>query len=157
MKAYRREVVQHIKLYGEMHRFIPAIASWHGASIAEIVVNHRPRIRGKTKYGLIRTLKVLFDLITIKFLGGYGTKPIYFFGGMALVLFAAATASGAFVILRKIIAGSSMVRNPMLLCTVMLVVLGAICIMMGLLAELLVRTYHESQDKPVYAVRQILE
>ena len=157
MKAYRAEVVKHIKLYGEMHRFIPAIASWHGAQITEMVVNHRPRIHGATKYGLVRTLKVVLDLITVKFLGGYGTKPIYLFGAVALVLFGGAMASGAFVLLRKLLADASMIRNPMLLLTVMLIVLSAMCVMLGLLAELMVRTYHESQDKPVYVIRQILE
>ncbi len=156
LKAYRREVVRHIQLYGEMHRFIPALANWHGASITEIEVNHRPRIHGKTKYGLVRTYKVLLDLITVKFLGGYGTKPIYFFGSMAMVLFACACASGAYVVLMKLITGMSMVRNPMLLNTVMLIVLGAMCVMLGLLAELMVRTYHESQNKPVYITRQVL-
>lgn len=157
LKAYRADVVKHIKLYGEMHRFIPAIASWHGASIAELAVNHRPRVHGATKYGLIRTLKVVLDLITVKFLGGYGTKPIYFFGAMALILFAGASLCGAFVAVRKLVDGASMVRNPMLLLTVLLLVLSAMCIMLGLLAELMVRTYHESQDKPVYVIRQKLE
>jgi glycosyltransferase involved in cell wall biosynthesis len=157
MKAYRAEVVKHIKLYGEMHRFIPAIASWHGAQITEMVVNHRPRIHGATKYGLIRTLKVVLDLITVKFLGGYGTKPIYFFGAMSLVLMLGAGVSGAAVVFRKVMWDLSMIRSPLLLLTVMLVVLGAMCIMLGLLAELMVRTYHESQDKPVYVIRQILE
>jgi glycosyltransferase involved in cell wall biosynthesis len=157
LKAYRADVVRHIKLYGEMHRFIPAIASWHGASIAEIVVHHRPRIHGKTKYGLVRTLKVLLDLVTVKFLGGYGTKPIYFFGVMALFLFIGACLAGAAVIVRKMIWDLSMIQSPLLLLTVMLVVLSAMCIMLGLLAELMVRTYHESQSKPVYTVRQVLE
>ncbi len=157
LKAYRRDVVKHIKLYGEMHRFVPAIASWHGASIAEIVVNHRPRLHGKTKYGMIRTLKVILDLITVKFLGGYGTKPIYFFGAMAIALFVGATISGAAVFVRKFVWGYSMIRSPLLLLTVMLIVLSAMCIMLGLLAELMVRTYHESQDKPVYVIRQTIE
>jgi glycosyltransferase involved in cell wall biosynthesis len=153
LKAYRAEVVQHIKLYGEMHRFIPAIASWHGARITEMVVNHRARIHGKTKYGLIRTLKVVLDLITVKFLGGYGTKPIYLFGGVALALMGGAALSGAAVIVRKLAWGLSMISSPLLLLTVMLTVLSAICVMLGLLAELMVRTYHESQKKPVYIIR----
>ena len=157
LKAYRADVVRHIKLYGEMHRFIPALASWHGASIAEIAVNHRARIHGKTKYGLVRTLKVILDLITVKFLGGYGTKPIYFFGAMALLLFFGASISGAFLVVRKVMWDLSMIRSPLLLLTVMLVVLSGMCIMLGLLAELMVRTYHESQNKPIYVVRQILE
>ncbi len=157
LKAYRAEVLQHIRLYGEMHRFIPAIASWHGARITEMVVNHRPRIHGVTKYGLVRTMKVVLDLITVKFLGGYGTKPIYFFGAMALVLLLGAGVSGIAVTIRKLVWNLSMIRSPLLLLTVMLVVLGAMCVMLGLLAELMVRTYHESQDKPVYTVRRILE
>jgi len=157
LKAYRAEVLQHIRLYGEMHRFIPAIASWHGARITEMVVNHRPRIHGVTKYGLVRTMKVVLDLITVKFLGGYGTKPIYFFGAMALVLLLGAGVSGIAVTIRKLVWNLSMIRSPLLLLTVMLVVLGAMCVMLGLLAELMVRTYHESQNKPVYTVRRILE
>jgi glycosyltransferase involved in cell wall biosynthesis len=157
LKAYRAEVVKHIKLYGEMHRFIPAIASWHGARITEMAVNHRARVAGKTKYGLIRTLKVILDLITVKFLGGYGTKPIYFFGAVAAILMGLAGLSGLHVVYFKLFYNHSMIRNPMLLLTVMLIVLSAMCTMLGLLAELMVRTYHESQDKPVYAVRRILE
>jgi len=156
LKAYRAEVLKHIRLYGEMHRFIPAIASWNGARITEMVVNHRPRVHGTTKYGLIRTLKVILDLITVKFLGGYGTKPIYFFGALAITLFGLAGLSGAYVIVRKLFGDQSMIRNPLLLLTVLLIVLSSICVMMGLLAELMVRTYHESQDKPTYIIRRTL-
>ena len=157
LKAYRADVVEHIRLYGEMHRFIPAIASWHGASVAEIVVNHRPRIHGKTKYGLVRTLKVVLDLLTVKFLGGYGTKPIYVFGGMAMLMFLAASLLGGLLLVRRMVWGMSITRSPFLQISAMLCVLSAMSIMLGLLAELMVRTYHESQDKPVYVVRQILE
>jgi len=157
LKAYRLDVVRHVKLYGEMHRFIPAIASWHGASITEIVVNHRPRIHGKTKYGLVRTLKVVLDLLTVKFLGGYGTKPIYVFGAMAMLMFFVACVFGGLLLFRRIMWDMPVGRSPFLQLSAMLIVLSAMCIMLGLLAELMVRTYHESQDKPVYVVRQILE
>jgi glycosyltransferase involved in cell wall biosynthesis len=157
LKVYRKEVLEEIKLYGEMHRFIPALASWSGARIAEIVVNHRPRTSGKTKYGLGRTLKVILDLITVKFLGSFSTKPIYIFGGLGLASGIGAIASGWYVIYQKIANDFAINRNPLLVLTALLIATTIQLILMGLLAELLVRTYHESQNRPTYVIKEILE
>ena len=157
LKVYRREVLEEIKLYGEMHRFIPALASWSGARIAEIPVNHRPRTTGKTKYGLGRTLKVVLDLITVKFLGSFSTKPIYIFGGLGLASGIGAIASGWIVVYQKIAHNFAMNRNPLLVLTALLITATIQFILMGLLAELLVRTYHESQNRLTYVIKEILE
>jgi glycosyltransferase involved in cell wall biosynthesis len=157
LKAYRREVLAEIKLYGEMHRFIPAIASWSGANIAEIVVNHRPRTAGAAKYGLNRTWKVILDLITVKFLGSYSTKPIYIFGGLGVLSTIGAFLTGIIVIYQKIFSKIDMSGNPLLLLTAVLIIATVQFILMGLLAELLVRTYHESQNRPTYVIREILQ
>jgi len=157
LKVYRREVLEEIKLYGEMHRFIPALASWSGARIAEMAVNHRPRTAGKTKYGIGRTLKVILDLITVKFLGSFSTKPIYIFGGLGLASGIGAIASGWYVVYQKIANDFPINRNPLLVMTAMLITTTVQFILMGLLAELLVRTYHESQNRPTYVIKQILE
>jgi len=158
LKAYRKEVAEHTKLYGEMHRFIPALASWAGARVTEIVVNHRPRTRGKTKYGLSRTFKVLLDLVTVKFLGSFSTKPLYVFGGIGMVTLLGAIVSGAAVLYHKFISepALSMNRNPLLIVAAILAVMSVQFLLMGLLAEMLARTYHESQNKPTYVVRRIL-
>ena len=157
LKVYRREVLEEIKLYGEMHRFIPALASWSGARIAEMAVNHRPRTAGKTKYGIGRTLKVILDLITVKFLGSFSTKPIYIFGGLGLASGIGAIASAWFVVYQKIYNDFAINRNPLLVMTALLITTTVQFILMGLLAELLVRTYHESQNRPTYVIKQILE
>ncbi len=157
LKVYRREVIEETKLYGEMHRFIPALASWSGARIAEMPINHRPRTAGKTKYGLGRTLKVVLDLITVKFLGSFSTKPIYIFGGLGLASGIGALASGWIVIYQKIAHNFAMNRNPLLVLTALLITATIQFILMGLLAELLVRTYHESQNRPTYVIKEILE
>jgi len=157
LKAYRREVLEEIKLYGEMHRFIPALASWSGARIAEMPVNHRPRTTGKTKYGLGRTLKVILDLITVKFLGSFSTKPIYIFGGLGLASGIGAITSGWYVIYQKIANDFAINRNPLFVLTALLIATTIQFILMGLLAELLVRTYHESQNRPTYVIKKILE
>ena len=157
LKVYRREVLKEIKLYGEMHRFIPALASWSGATIAEMAVNHRPRTAGKTKYGIGRTLKVILDLITVKFLGSFSTKPIYIFGGLGLASGIGAMASGWFVVYQKIANDFPINRNPLLVMTAMLITTTVQFILMGLLAELLVRTYHESQNRSTYVIKKILE
>jgi len=158
LKAYRREVLAETKLYGEMHRFIPALASWSGARIAEMVVNHRPRTAGAAKYGLGRTLKVVLDLITVKFLGSFSTKPIYIFGGLGLATALGAIVSGLAVLYQKFISDShlSMNRNPLLVLTTVLITTTIQFILMGLLAELLVRTYHESQNRSTYVIKEIL-
>ena len=157
LKVYRREVLAETKLYGEMHRFIPALASWSGASICEMVVNHRPRTAGAAKYGLGRTLKVVLDLITVKFLGSFSTKPIYIFGGLGLASGLAAVAFGLAVLYQKFVNDFPMNRNPLLVLTAMLITTTIQFILMGLLAELLVRTYHESQNRPTYVIKEILE
>ena len=157
LKAYRREVIAETRLYGEMHRFIPALASWAGARICEMVVNHRPRVAGEAKYGLGRTFKVVLDLITVKFLGSYSTKPIYIFGGLGALTGVGAFLAGLALIYQKIASNLSMNRNPLLILTAMLFTATIQFILMGLLAELLVRTYHESQDRPTYVIREILE
>jgi glycosyltransferase involved in cell wall biosynthesis len=158
LKAYRRDVIQDVKLYGEMHRFIPVYASWVGARITELTVNHRPRSFGRSKYSLARTSRVLLDLITVKLLGSYSTKPIYFFGFTAFALWALAFICGAIVIIQKLVPPYPYAHNnPLLLLAVFLGLVGVQCILMGLLAELSIRTYHESQAKTTYVVREIIE
>ena len=157
LKAYRREILSEMRLYGEMHRFIPALASWSGARIAECVVNHRPRTAGKAKYGLARTLKVVLDLITVKFLGSFSTKPIYVFGGLGLFTALMAILCGWLVIYQKLSRGEDMSGNPLLLLSAVLIITTIQFILMGLLAELLVRTYHESQNRPTYVIREVLD
>lgn len=158
LKAYQREVIQEVKLYGEMHRFIPVYASWVGARITEITVNHRPRVFGHSKYSLARTSRVMLDLITVKLLGSYSTKPIYFFGFAAFGLWALAFVFAAIVIIQKLLPPYPYAHNnPLLLLSVFLGIVGVQFILMGLLAELSIRTYHESQAKTTYVVREIIE
>jgi len=157
LKAYRREVLAETRLYGEMHRFIPALASWSGAKVTECVVNHRPRTAGKAKYGLGRTLKVVLDLMTVKFLGSFSTKPIYVFGGLGLFTALMAVLFGWIVIYDKLVGGQDMSGNPLLLLSAVLIITTIQFILMGLLAELLVRTYHESQNRPTYVIKEVLD
>lgn len=154
LKAYRRDVLEGFRLYGEMHRFIPAYAGSVGARITEMAVRHHPRRHGKTKYGLNRTVKVLLDLLTVKFLVSYAAKPIYLFGGAGMVLIAPSFGVLAFLLIRRIALGTSVLNSPLFATSIMLTILGFQSILMGLIAELLVRTYHESQAKPTYSVRQ---
>jgi len=159
LKAYRRESLQDVKLYGEMHRFIPIYASWAGARVTEIPVDHHPRTMGKSKYGLSRTVKVVFDLITIKFMASYQTKPLYLFGWAGLLTFAIAFFSAVLAISMKVFAWphhADFVETPLPTMAMVTLVLGVQLFLMGLLAEMLVRTYHESQAKPIYAVRERL-
>jgi len=157
LKAYRRESLQDVRLYGEMHRFIPIYASWAGARVTEIPVEHHARIMGKSKYGLSRTVKVVFDLITIKFMASYQTKPLYLFGWAGLLTFTISFLSALLACLMKW-AGwphhADFVQTPLPIMAMVTLVLGVQLFLMGLLAEMLVRTYHESQAKPIYAVRQ---
>jgi glycosyltransferase involved in cell wall biosynthesis len=159
LKAYRREVLAETRLYGEMHRFIPVLASWSGARICEMVVNHRPRTAGVAKYGLGRTWKVVLDLITVKFLGSFSTKPIYVFGGLGFASALGAVVTGLTVLYQKFLSAQElpMNRNPLLTLTAVLIMSTIQFILMGLLAEMLVRTYHESQNRPTYVIREILE
>lgn len=156
LKVYRREVITGFRLYGEMHRFIPAFAGWVGANIVEVPVNHHPRRFGKTKYGLERTVKVILDLFTVKFLSSYANKPIYLFGGAGILLISGSVLTLLIIIIRKLWIGESLVRSPLLQMSTMLFILGFQSILLGLIAELLVRTYHESQAKPTYTVRQVV-
>ena len=157
LKAYRKEVLVQTKLYGEMHRFIPALASWNGAKIAEVIVNHRSRTAGTAKYGLARTWKVLLDLITVNFLGSFSTKPIYVFGGLGLLSALGSIIFGFIVMYQKISNGVDISGNPLLIVTAVSIIATIQFILMGLLAELLVRTYHESQNRPTYVIREIFE
>jgi glycosyltransferase involved in cell wall biosynthesis len=156
LKAYRRDVIKNLKLYGEMHRFIPAVASWYGVRVAEVETVHYPRLHGKSKYGISRTLKVVLDLITVKFLQSFSTKPIQFFGPVGLF-------SGflGFLILfylsfDKIFFRHDIGGRPLLLLGALLIIVGIQLIGMGLLGEMLVRVYHESQRKPIYVIKKIL-
>ena len=161
LKAYRRDVIQDVKLYGEMHRFIPIYASWAGARVTEIPVDHHARTMGKSKYGISRTIKVIFDLMTIKFMASYQTKPIYVFGTFGMIAFFVSIFSGLYAIFLK---GArflgfphyqaDFVETPLPILCIVMFAISIQFILMGLLAEMQVRTYHESQDKAIYAVRE---
>ena len=155
LKAYRREVLEGFRLYGEMHRFIPAYAGGVGASIVEVPVRHHPRTHGEGKYGLERTVKVVLDLLTVKFLISYSNNPIYLFGGTGMALAVSGMAILALLAVRRIIDSTSVTRSPMFSVSIMLVILGFQSVLLGLIAELLVRTYHESQAKPTYSIREV--
>jgi glycosyltransferase involved in cell wall biosynthesis len=154
LKAYRKEVVKGVRLYGEMHRFIPIYASWLGARVTEIPVNHSPRVYGKSNYGLERIFKVLLDLMVVKFLFRYAQKPIYVFGGVGLASMAISSLLAAYAVYLKIFEGQSFIRTPIPLLVVFTAMTGVVCVLMGLLAEILMRTWHESQNKTVYEVRE---
>ncbi len=156
LKAYRREVITGFRLYGEMHRFIPAYAGSVGARIVEVPVTHHPRRFGQTKYGLERTIKVILDLFTVKFLISYSAKPIYLFGGTGLGLIGGSSLMLLFLLVRRFAIGTSVFDSPLFIVGIMLAILGFQSILMGLIAELLVRTYHESQRKPTYTVRDVI-
>jgi len=153
LKAYRRDVLQDVRLYGEMHRFIPIYASWAGARVTEIPVDHHARTMGKSKYGISRTVKVIFDLMTIKFMASYQTKPIYVFGTFGMLAFFLSLIAGIWAVVLKI-EGTSFIQTPLPVVAVVMLAISVQFFLMGLLAELLVRTYHESQDKAIYAVRE---
>jgi len=154
LKAYRREVLDGINLYGEMHRFVPALVSQVGARVTELAVNHRPRLHGKSKYGIFRTLRVILDLLTVKFLLNYSTRPIQLFGRLGVYTLAASFLSGGLTIYMKFFQNTSMNRNPLLLLTALLLFMGVQFIVLGLLGELNARTYYEAQGKPIYVVKE---
>lgn len=156
LKAYRREVLEGINLYGEMHRFVPALASQVGAKVTEIPVKHHPRIYGKSKYGITRTMRVVLDLMTVKFLLHYSTKPIQLFGKWGVYTLFAGFLSGSATIYMKLFEHMSMNRNPLLILTGFLMFMGVQFIVLGLLGELNARTYYEAQGKPIYVVREKL-
>jgi len=153
LKAYRREILSEIKIYGEMHRFVPALAHLVGAKVTELPVNHRPRAAGKTKYGIGRTFRVVLDLITVKFLIKYSLKPMHLFGKWAGLAFVGAGVSGITTLVMKFVEGLSMNRNPLMVLTAFLLFAGVQFLGFGLIAELMTRVYHESQNKPTYSIR----
>jgi glycosyltransferase involved in cell wall biosynthesis len=156
LKAYRREVLTNFRLYGEMHRFIPAYAGYVGAKIVEVPVQHHPRRYGKAKYGLERTLKVVLDLFTVKFLISYSHKPLYLFGGAGMVLGFISTLILLFLMIRRLALGISAFDSPLFTVGVMFMIMGFQSILMGLIAELQVRTYHEAQSKTTYTLRRVI-
>ena len=155
LKAYRADVIAETRLYGEMHRFLPALAAQAGAQIAEIPVRHHPRVSGRSKYGLRRTFKVLLDLMTVKFLSVWATKPSYVFGGSGVLLCFAGSLFILYTAYERIVNGIYVYRQPSLLVGVFLFTIGFNLLLLGLLAELIVRTYHESQAKPTYLIREV--
>jgi len=157
IKAYRREIAVSLRLYGEMHRFLPAIAGDLGARVGELAVNHRPRTLGRSKYGLSRTLRVVLDLLTVKFLSDFSTRPIQVFGLLGLVIGAVGLSLIAVLGFERIFLGVQLADRPIVLLAILLVVTGFQFVTFGLLGEMLARTYHESQGKPIYAVRELLD
>jgi glycosyltransferase involved in cell wall biosynthesis len=156
LKAYRNEVVKNTDLYGELHRFVPALASGFGVRVAEAPVNHRAREFGTSKYGITRTFRVILDLLTVNFLLGYGTRPLHVFGGFGLVTLGLGVLAGVYLTLIKFIGGQDIGNRPLLMLAVLLILVGVQMIGMGLLGEMVMRTYYESQDKPIYFVRKVL-
>lgn len=156
LKAYKRHVVKDVKLYGEMHRFIPIYASWQGGKITEIPVNHHPRIHGSSKYGMKRIIKVALDLIVVKFLASYSNKPIYLFGGFGLFSFTIAIVSGLLALYFKFFEQTSFISTPLPLLVVLSFITGAMSILMGLTAEMIMRTYYESQAKAAYLIKDTI-
>lgn len=153
LKAYRRDVIRAVRLYGEMHRFAPIYASWQGARVTELPVNHRPREHGASKYGLERVGKVFLDLLVVQFLGRYETRPMYVFGGFGFVCWGISLLSGVYAVWRKLFDDTSFIQTPLPLLSVMAFITGVLSILMGLLAELLVRTYYESQQRRPYSLK----
>jgi len=157
LKAYRSEVVKTLRLYGELHRFIPAVASWMGVTVAEVPVNDRARRFGQSKYGITRTFKVLLDLITVRFMLGYSTRPLHIFGGLGLISGGLGLLAGLYLTIVKLVLGQNIGNRPLLLLAALLIILGVQMISMGLVAEMVMRTYHEAQNKPIYVIRETLE
>ena len=156
LKAYKRDVIKNLKLYGEMHRFIPAVASWYGVRIAEVETTHHPRLRGKSKYGISRTVKVVLDLITVKFLQSFSTKPLQFFGPIGLLSGALGFFISLYLALGKLFLGRDIGGRPLLLLGALLIIVGIQFIGMGLLGEMMVRVYHETQKKPIYVIKKVI-
>jgi glycosyltransferase involved in cell wall biosynthesis len=157
LKALRAEVVKPLKLYGEMHRFLPAIASEQGVTITERVVNHRPRRHGASKYGISRTVRVILDLLTVKFLLSYSKRPLQIFGLIGFVMAMLGAAITCWLAYVKLVVGQSIANRPLLLFGILFILGGVQLVTLGLLAELQARTYHESQNKPTYVIREILQ
>jgi glycosyltransferase involved in cell wall biosynthesis len=157
LKVFRAEVVKPMKLYGEMHRFLPAIASEFGVAIGEKVVNHRARMHGKSNYGITRTFRVILDLVTVKFLISYSTRPLQMFGGVGLIMGTVGTLICGWLAYQRLLGYESIANRPLLLLGIMMILGGLQLLSTGLMAEMLSRTYHESQDKPTYVVREVRE
>jgi glycosyltransferase involved in cell wall biosynthesis len=157
LKAMRKDIAKNLKLYGEMHRFIPAIAFERGARIAELKVNHRPRLRGQSKYGITRTLRVVLDLLTVKFMISYSTRPSHVFGPIGILSGVGGFLIAIYLTIQKWVYDLEIGGRPLLLLAILLIFIGFQFVTMGLLGEMLARTYHESQDRPVFVVGEILE
>ena len=156
LKAYRRDVLEGVRLYGEMHRFVPIYASWNGARVAEMEVTHHPRLHGVSNYGLERVIKVVLDLLVVKFLFRYAGKPIYVFGGFGMLSILLGGLTGIWALVLKFFFGVSLIQTPLPTLAIFLVAIGILSVLMGLLAEMLNRTYHESQGKSVYRVARVV-
>ena len=154
LKAYRKNVLEGVRLYGELHRFLPVCASWNGAKVTELEVNHRPRMFGKSKYGLSRTYKVVLDLIVLKFLSDFSTKPIYFFGGFSFICFLSSVLLAMWSLYLKIFKDIDLDGTPLLIFSAAFVIVGVQFLLMGILADLVMRTYFESQDKKTYQIKE---
>jgi glycosyltransferase involved in cell wall biosynthesis len=152
LKAYRRDVIKGVRLYGEMHRFIPIYAHWLGAKVTEVQVRHHPRFTGKSAYGLERIFKVLLDLVVVKFLDRYAQKPIYVFGGFGLLNFLVSIVAGLWAVYLKTAEGVSFIQTPLPLLVVMSAITGVMCVLLGLVAELVTRNWHESRNKETYII-----
>ena len=157
LKVFRAEVVKSLKLYGEMHRFLPAIASEQGVEIAEVVVNHRPRRHGRSKYGIGRTIRVILDLVTVKFLLSYSTRPLQIFGLVGVGMGLVGGVISAWLTYQRLSGVDVSLNRPLLFLGILLILTGFQLVTLGLLAEIQARTYHESQNKPTYAIREIRE
>ncbi len=153
MKAYKRDIIKGVNLYGEMHRFIPAYAGWQGAKVGEIVVNHHPRIHGQTKYGISRTFKVILDLVVVKFLSVYMNRPIHFFGGLGFISLFLGILTGIIAVLLRLFHIKYIVETPLPILSALLIIVGVQLIAMGILAEMIMRTYYESQNKEPYVIK----
>jgi glycosyltransferase involved in cell wall biosynthesis len=156
LKAYRSDVLREVRLYGDLHRFIPAIVSYFGVRIAEVPVNYRPRQFGQSKYGIGRTVRVLLDLMTVRFLLSYSTRPIHIFGLLGLLSVLVGAGIGVYLTIIKLLYGAALAERPLLLFAILLVMVGVQLVTMGLLGEMVVRTYYESQNKAIYVVREEL-
>ncbi|MCB9151280.1 MAG: glycosyltransferase family 2 protein [Caldilineaceae bacterium] len=156
LKAYRGDILKEVRLYGELHRFMPALAAQIGGRVTEVPVNHRARQFGSSKYGIGRTVRVVLDLITVWFLGSYSTRPLHVFGGVGLAFFGLGLLTGLYLTFVKIAEGQDIGGRPLLLLAALLIMVGVQLVTMGLIAEMIIRTYHESQKKPIYVVREVL-
>jgi glycosyltransferase involved in cell wall biosynthesis len=155
LKVYRADLVRELHLYGEMHRFIPAYLAQLGASVAELPVAHHSRVRGHSKYGMSRIFRVVLDLLTVKFFGTYGTRPMHFFGVIGLACIVMCLLTALVMVWQKLALGASMIHTPLLQLTALLGLMGFNAVLLGLLAEVVMRTYFESQDKRTYQIRSL--